>query len=224
MDSHDLEEEKPEMPGLKFIFDKDKVAQLAKAIQVQYMPATDNLIGIKTYIELIDASVELVTDQFNQLTKESRRKQREFFKDPTQYLQLATDYIVNSEGLVVQGQAAIAEKLGVSAKKIENSEEVMADRGLAGPMIQAQNYARAKLKETIKPNKDCTIDEIRKVIEFQIKILREKSKEIREYLKNLPKTVDSVHLVPGLLNVLLADYVFHEFGYEEEDFIKNLTP
>lgn len=46
----------------------------------------------------------------------------------------------------MQGQAAIAEKMGISAKKIENSEEVMADRGLAGHMIQAQNYARAKLK------------------------------------------------------------------------------
>lgn len=76
----------------------------------------------------------------------------------------------------------------------------------------------------MKPNKDCTLDEIKKVIEFQIKVLKDKSKEVREYLKGLPKSVDSVHLVPGVLNVLLADYVFQEFGYEEEDFIKNLSP
>lgn len=76
MDSKDLEEERPELPGLKFTFDKSRVAELAKAIQIQYLPSTDNLIGIKTYMELIDASVELVTEQFIQLTKESRRKQR----------------------------------------------------------------------------------------------------------------------------------------------------
>lgn len=55
-------------------------------------------------------------------------------------------------------------------------------------------------------------------------MLREKAKEVKEYLKGLPKSIDSVHLVPGVLNVLLADYVFFEFDYEEEDFIKNLSP
>lgn len=102
---------------MKFSFDQSKLAELSKNIQVQYLPSTDNLIGPQTYSKIVEASVDLVTDQYVQLTHETRKKQRENFKDPNKYIDLLNDYLVNSEGLVTQSQYALAEKLGISSKK-----------------------------------------------------------------------------------------------------------
>jgi len=142
-----------QIPGLKFTFDAEKVAELAKSVKVHYLPSTDNLIGLKTYSELVEASTELVAEQYNQLTKENRKKQRETIKDPAHYIQMVNDYLINSEGLIVQGQIAIAEKLGVSGKKFEMSEEVMMERGMTNHLMSLQSMARLKLKESIKANK-----------------------------------------------------------------------
>jgi len=197
-----------QIPGLKFTFDAEKVAELAKSVKVHYLPSTDNLIGLKTYSELVEASTELVAEQYNQLTKENRKKQRETIKDPAHYIQMVNDYLINSEGLIVQGQIAIAEKLGVSGKKFEMSEEVMMERGMTNHLMSLQSMARLKLKESIKANKEVDLDEVKKIINFQIKCLKERGKEIKEFFVGLPKNMETVQLTPTILTLVLNDYVY----------------
>lgn len=115
------------------------------------------MIGPQTYSKIVEASVDLVTDQYVQLTHETRKKQRENFKDPNKYIDLLNDYLVNSEGLVTQSQYALAEKLGISSKKFEMSEEVMAKRGLEGSLMGIQSMARMKLKDSITSSKEVSI-------------------------------------------------------------------
>jgi hypothetical protein len=156
----------------------------------------------------VEASTELVAEQYNQLTKENRKKQRETIKDPAHYIQTVNDYLINSEGLIVQGQIAIAEKLGISGKKFEMSEEVMMERGMTNHLMSLQSMARLKLKESIKANKEVDLDEVKKIINFQIKCLKERSKEIKEFFVGLPKNMETVQLTPTILTLVLNDYVY----------------
>jgi|JI6StandDraft_1071083.scaffolds.fasta_scaffold09839_4 hypothetical protein len=217
------EGESAPIPGLKFSFDAEKIAELTKNIKLQYLPSTDKLIGLGTYSEIVEASVELVTEQHLQLTKESRKKQRENIKDPSQYTHIINEYLINSEGLIAQGQISLADKLGIARKKFDESEEVMSERGLLNHLMQLQSMARLKLKESIKAKTDVDLDEAKKIIVFQIKCLKERGKEIKEFFADLPRTFETVQMTPNILTLILNDYVFQEYGYEEEEFMKCLS-
>lgn len=217
------EGESAPIPGLKFTFDQEKLSELAKNIKVQYLGGTDKLIGPKTYSEIVEASTELVTEQNLQLTFESRKKQREAIKDPSRYTQIITEYLVNSEGLVAQAQIALADKLGISRKKFDESEEVMSERGLLQNLMQLQSMARLKLKESVKSNNEVELEEAKKIINFQIKCLKERGKEIKEYFTDLPRNFETVQMTPNILTLILNDYVFEEFKHEEEDFMRCLS-
>ena len=39
----------------------------------------------------------------------------------------------------------------------------------------------------------------------------------------MPKGLESAQAVPVLLSLILNDYIFEAFGYEEEDFMKNMN-
>jgi hypothetical protein len=39
----------------------------------------------------------------------------------------------------------------------------------------------------------------------------------------MPKGIESAQIVPVLLSLILNDYIYDAFGYEEEDFMKNLN-
>ncbi len=72
------------------------------------------------------------------------------------------------------------------------------------------------------PSKDVTIDVAKEVIEFQTKSITEKSEEIKSILSGLEKNQESTQLIPMLLALILNDQVFVKYGYEEEDFMKNV--
>ncbi len=47
--------------------------------------------------------------------------------------------------------------------------------------------------------------------------------DIKSILKEMPKGVESAQIVPFLLSLILNDYIYDAFGYEEEDFMKNMN-
>jgi hypothetical protein len=56
------------------------------------------------------------------------------------------DYLLNGEALVIDGQKLLAKKVGLSDKKLEDSELLMMERGLGNHMLMLQSQLRAKIK------------------------------------------------------------------------------
>lgn len=54
-------------------------------------------------------------------------------------------------------------------------------------------------------------------------MLSEKQDEIKKILDHLEKTQESIQTIPMLLALILNDMVFEKYGYEEEDFMKNVS-
>lgn len=53
-------------------------------------------------------------------------------------------------------------------------------------------------------------------------MINKRSDELKEIFSNMEKTQESVQLIPMLLALILNDWVFEKYGYEEEDFMKNV--
>ena len=53
-------------------------------------------------------------------------------------------------------------------------------------------------------------------------MIEEKGGEIDSVLSSMEKGPETIQMVPMLLALILNDYVFEKYGYEEEDFMKNL--
>lgn len=67
-----------------------------------------------------------------------------------------------------------------------------------------------------------SLEVAKEVIIFQTKMISEKSDEIKAILSGLEKTPENVQTIPMLLALILNDMVYDKYGYEEEDFMKNV--
>lgn len=63
----------------------------------------------------------------------------------------------------------------------------------------------------------------KEVIEFQTKMIGDKTEDIKKILEGLEKTQETIQTIPMLLALILNDMVFEKYGYEEEDFMKNVS-
>ena len=96
------------------------------------------------------------------------------------------------------------------------------ERGLSNNVLMLQSQLRARIKESIPPSKDVSLDCAKYVIEFQTKMISEKADYIKTVFSGLERTQESTQLIPMLLALILNDMVFEKFAYEEEDFMKNV--
>lgn len=53
---------------VKFNISDEAVTKLASSIDLQYLPNTKQLIGVKTYTQLVDSTFTLIKDQYRNLT------------------------------------------------------------------------------------------------------------------------------------------------------------
>lgn len=53
-------------------------------------------------------------------------------------------------------------------------------------------------------------------------MINKRSDDLKEVFSHMEKTQESVQLIPMLLALILNDWVFEKYGYEEEDFMKNV--
>jgi hypothetical protein len=130
----------------KHNFAEDKLELAKTAIQVEYLPGTVDTLHIKTYAQIVEATLELVKDEYRRLTNESRNKQRKTLNDAKLYLDLLMEYLTNTEVLVLEGQKAIAGKLGFTPQKLEESENALMERGLAQNLLMIQSALRTRVK------------------------------------------------------------------------------
>jgi DNA-binding transcriptional regulator YdaS (Cro superfamily) len=56
------------------------------------------------------------------------------------------EYLTNTEVLVLEGQKAIAGKLGFTPQKLEESENALMERGLAQNLLMIQSALRTRVK------------------------------------------------------------------------------
>jgi hypothetical protein len=61
-------------------------------------------------------------------------------------LEILIEYLTNTEVLILEGQKAIAGKLGISQQKIEEAEINLMERGLANNILFIQSGLRSKVK------------------------------------------------------------------------------
>lgn len=54
-------------------------------------------------------------------------------------------------------------------------------------------------------------------------MIGEQTETIKKIFEGLEKTQETVQTIPMLLALVLNDMVFEKYGYEEEDFMKNVT-
>ena len=107
---------------VKFELSEDKASKLASEVEIQYIPQTHQLVGLKTYNSIVEKSYDLIKEEYQKITYDSRVKQRETSKDYPKYLAAMNEYLNNSEALIIAGQGLISKKVGLGEKKLEESE------------------------------------------------------------------------------------------------------
>jgi hypothetical protein len=56
------------------------------------------------------------------------------------------EYLTNTEVLIVDAQKAIANKAGITTQKLEETENMLMERGLAQNLLMIQSSLRSKVK------------------------------------------------------------------------------
>lgn len=165
----------------------------------------------------------MVKDEYKRLTEEARIKQRTLLKDAPKYLEALTEYLTNTEVLIIDGQKALAAKVGLSGHKLEEVEGILMERGLGQNILFVQSGLRTKVKESIGATKDVSLDRAKDILKYQVGLLGSKVDYFKELFAGLDKTQENFQMVPMILALALNDMVFEEYGLEEEDLMKNVT-
>lgn len=71
--------------------------------------------------------------------------------DSKDYIDSLVEYLTNTEVLILEGQKAISNKLGITPQKLEESEGMLMERGLAQNLLMIQSSLRTKVKESMVP-------------------------------------------------------------------------
>jgi hypothetical protein len=142
----ELPEPKELVSTFKHSFSEDRLEVAKSTIQVEYLPGTVDTLHIKTYAQIVDATLELAKPEYKRLTNEARSKQRKIAMDTKEYVDSLVEYLTNTEVLIVEGQKSIAGKLGITPQKWEESEGMLMERGLAQNLLMIQSSLRTRVK------------------------------------------------------------------------------
>lgn len=103
---------------VKFELPEGKAQSIAAGIEIQYLPNTHQLIGLKTYSQIVDKSFDLLKSEYQRITEEARAEQRKLLSDPKKYLDFLNEYLNNTEALILESQKMIGVKVGLKDKKL----------------------------------------------------------------------------------------------------------
>lgn len=57
---------------VNFVLPEDKAQTIAAGVDIQYLPNTHQLIGLKTYSQIVDKSFDLLKSEYQRITEEAR--------------------------------------------------------------------------------------------------------------------------------------------------------
>ena len=149
------------------------------------------------------------------MTLEAREKQRGLIKDSKKYIDALVEYLTNTEALILEGQRAVVKAMGLSQKKVEESEVVLMEKGLAQSILLVQSGLRSTVKESLLPKNEVSFEKTQKIIRTQIHMVKEKAKFFKEMFSTIEKTPENFQIVPLVIALTLNDFVFEKFKIEE---------
>lgn len=134
---------------VNFNLPEETASKIASEVEIQYLPQTNKLIGLKTYSQIVDGTFRLVVDEHKRLTAEGRKKQRSLRANHPEYLKSLNEYLSNTEAMINEAQTMIAQKVGISEKQLGESEMALMERGMSQNLLMIQSGLRGKIKYSI---------------------------------------------------------------------------
>lgn len=152
---------------------------------MEYLPGTVDTLHIKTYAQIVENTQNLIKAEYKRLTQEWRARQRSVFKEPKKYIDTLIEYLTNTEVLVIEGQKAIAAKLGVTAKKMEETENTLMEKGLAQNLLMIQSALRTRVKYFISHSENLSFPKRKPLLTSQRKSSHTRSTNSRPRFPSL---------------------------------------
>ncbi|CAD8182866.1 unnamed protein product [Paramecium pentaurelia] len=194
--------------------------QVVKSIQVERQ---GQLIQISTITQILEKSLDLAKDEYSQITIENRKKRRAIRKsENAQYQQMVLDYNEQVENLLEKKQMEICDFLQIKETEFQDSVMSLMERGFYQQFFMIQASIRQKIKDSLPSTKEITFDMLKKIINFQIQVLKQQPQELKQIIQNLSVNQETQQLIPLAINTILGDLVYEKFQIEEEDMMKIL--
>lgn len=61
------------------------------------------------------------------------------------------------------------------------------------------------------------IEDVKEIFKYQLKLLTDKQEEFTELIEFLKGDMETMHLIPLGINVIITDLIYDKFEIEEED-------
>ncbi|KAL4456583.1 hypothetical protein ABPG74_000690 [Tetrahymena malaccensis] len=194
-----------------------KAKQIAKKITIKTIGDTKNF-DMNTISQVMEYSLELADQEYVDLTLKNRKDRREkMTEDINEYERLILQYNEDVENIIKKAQSTILEILEIPYEDFEESVIAFMEKGHYQELYMFQAAVRQKIKEKLKPTKNLGIDEVKKIITFQLNLLQQQPELLKSIIKKLSQSNETVQLIPVILGTLINDYIYKEYEVEEED-------
>ncbi|CAK72074.1 unnamed protein product (macronuclear) [Paramecium tetraurelia] len=189
----------------------------AKQIKVEFQ---GHLLSMNTIIQIFQRSIDLVKPEYREITLNNRecifiqyhsREKRSKGK--------IQQFIVSIiENLIEKKQIDLCQYLQISEEVLQESAMSLEESGQYQQFVMIQATQRIQIKESIPNKKTLSVDDLKKVLSFQVQILNKKPKELVQMIQALSQANQyNQILIPMAINTILFDYCYDEFQIEEED-------
>ncbi|CAK70484.1 unnamed protein product (macronuclear) [Paramecium tetraurelia] len=196
---------------------------ISNLIQVNYIPNT-NCLEPQTIVDILQYTIDVAGDEYIRITLVNR-KQRRTYKSNSQlnlYKQQILKYNEDIEELLEKSQAELLQRLGVTKEIFEESMLVLMERGFFQQLYMLQASVKQKIKEKILSNKDLSVQQVKEIIRYNIKILKQQPEPFQYIVNQMMNKNELKEYIPNAINMIVQDFTYQKFKVEEEDQIKNL--
>lgn len=196
--------------------------ELASKIDVKFNNET-NTLDFKTIVLVVEQSTELVKVEYIKLTYENRKARRSIMNsNPERYEQMIIDFNEEVENLLTKACDDLLVELNLTKDLFEDSMVTLMERGYYQQIFMLQAAIRQKIKENLPVKQDISITKTKEIIKYQVKILETEPDRFRSIIQKLQGNIETIQMIPLVINTILADIIFEKFGLEEEDQMKNM--
>ncbi|CAD8050165.1 unnamed protein product [Paramecium sonneborni] len=201
-----------------------KIDQIIDSINVNYIPNSECLEP-QTIVDILQNTIELAGDEFIRMTMRNRAQRRQFRENSklNQYRYQIIKYNQDLEELLEKSQAELLNRLDINKNIFEESMLVLMERGFFQQLYMLQASVKQKIKEKIPSKKDLSLKQIKEVIKFNIRILKEQPNPFKSIISFMINKQDQKDYIPNVISLLVQDFIYQKYKIEEEDQIRNIS-
>ncbi|CAD8192129.1 unnamed protein product [Paramecium pentaurelia] len=196
---------------------------ISNLIRVNYIPNT-NCLEPQTIVDILQYTIEVAGDEYIRITLANRKQRRNYKSNQqlNQYKQYILKYNEDTEELLEKSQAELLQRLGVSKEIFEESMLALMEKGFFQQLYMLQASVKQKIKEKIISNKDLSVQQVKEIIRYSIKILKQQPEPFQYIVNQMMNKHELKEYIPNAINMIVQDFIYQKFKVEEEDQIKNL--